>query len=216
MSVGPAVRGKGSIWELCEVEKVLGVSAGLEITRGAFLMDTTSRPPVHAEEMVSCIRSGMSAAQLMNRYRISVGNLLNIFKKLLDCRLVEESEVKELWPTPSVFEEGANRRELLRTSVFVRIPIVDLEDLLNEGDLLDVTEQGWKVTGIEATAGQSKKLLIEPDYFPEIEPFTVVARCVWAYQGYQGKWFSGFQVTSVSQTSAEQLRKLVDRLNLKP
>ena len=50
-------------------------------------------------------------------------------------------------------------------------PVYDVDDLLAEGQLLDISDTGMRVSGIEASEGEEKKLMIEVNYEAEVYSF---------------------------------------------
>ena len=171
---------------------------------------------IKAKEIVSDIRSGMINRQLMDKYDVSLAKLQNIFRMLLDAHALEQRELEPLLSIPHERLDIGKRRRLERNFVFVRLPIYDLENLVNGGEVVDITETGFQVTGIATKAGEIKEFLIQADYFADIYPFTFESQCQWASRNEDGQLVAGFKITSISEGALEELRKLNSMLTLSP
>lgn len=174
---------------------------------------TSPRRTVKAKEIVSDIHSGMTVRQLMGKYRVSVNSLHNLLRKLVELKAVQKSAVQAL--ISSTQEELAVKemRKEPRHYVFVSLPIYDVSNLLEEGQVVDLSEGGLRITGIGAKVGETKEFLIHP-CLAHVLPFCLEAVCRWAARTEQEPWFAGFQITSISEGSLVELRKIIDMLTI--
>lgn len=169
---------------------------------------------IKAKEIVVDIKSGMSDEDLMEKYNVSEKGLKSIFQKLIDAGSIEQSQLEERIPPDRLKTYGEKPRDLHRNYVFVKLPIYELENLLHEGQVVDITEGGLQILGIEAKVGEKKGFLIQADYFADVFPFSFEAECKWATQEKDGRWRAGFKILSISDTGLEELRKLIRMLSL--
>ncbi|MEI8181827.1 MAG: hypothetical protein WCG29_03900 [Desulfomonile sp.] len=169
---------------------------------------------IKARQILADIKSGLSNELLMDKYNVSLNALQNIFRKLLDANALQEGEVEQrLSATPEKLPVG-KQRTLQRNYVFVRLPIYDLENLLSEGLVLDISEEGLQVNGIATKVGEKKGFLVQADYFVDVFPFSFEAECKWASMTEEGEWAAGFKIKSISEGGLEELRKLIRMLSL--
>lgn len=169
---------------------------------------------IRAKEIVSDIRAGMTNHQLMEKYQVSLDKLQNIFKQLLDARAVERSELGPLISVPHSRIDVRKRRKLHWHYVFVKLPIYDLENLLDKGTVIDISETGLQISGLPTEVGDTKEFLIQVDYFADVFPFILEAKCTWSSKAEEGPLFSCFQITSITEGALEELRKLTSMLTL--
>jgi hypothetical protein len=169
---------------------------------------------INAKEIVSDIRSGMINQRLMDKYHVSLDKLHNIFKQLLDAHAIERSELEPLISIPHLRVNGGKRRRLHRGYVFVNLPIYDLENLLNKGTVVDISETGLQVSGIPTNVGDTKNLLVQADYFLDVYPFVFEGKCKWTSKAEDGNLLSGFEITSITEGELEELRKITNLLAL--
>ena len=165
-------------------------------------------------EVVSDIRSGMNNRQLIGKYKVSVNSLHNLLRKLVNFKALQISEAQVL--LSSIPEELAvkERRKEGRHYVFVPLPIYDVNNLLDEGQVMDLSEGGLRTSGLEAKIGEKREFLIQADYFAHVFPFCFEAECRWVSQTEEEPCFAGFQITSISEGGLVELRKIIRMLTI--
>lgn len=173
-----------------------------------------SKRTIKAKELVADIRLGMTNRDLMDKYRVSLDKLQNIFRQLLDAHSVERSELEPLLSIPHERIDVGKRRRLHRNYVFVKLPVFDLENLLNQGTVVDISEKGFQASEIPANVGDTKQFLVQADYFADVFPFVFEAKCLWSSKVEDRQWFAGFEITNISEQGLEQLRKLTSMLTI--
>jgi hypothetical protein len=166
---------------------------------------------IPAYELASDIRMGLSNSELMEKYHLSVAGLASIFKKLVQARVIEKSEVQRRMEPGDDTADLDQMRKVPRCYPVVPIPVVDLSDMQQEGILRDLTEKGIQVEGIHAEAGQTKNLLVQADAFTGTLPFTLETCCKWIKPRNAGKRpLAGFEITSISEADLELLRGTIE------
>jgi hypothetical protein len=163
---------------------------------------------IRTQEIVSDISAGMSVRQLMDKYDVSINSLHNLLRKLVLVRALQISEVQALLASAPQ-ELGHDRRKEQRYYVFVPLPIYDMGNLFNEGQVVDISQGGLRITGLSARFGDKKNFLIQPDYFLNVLPFTFEAECRWVFQSEREPCMAGFQITDISDRCLEELKKIV-------
>lgn len=79
-----------------EARSVVGpTSVALDSDPNGLVGKSRKKRVIDAADAVKCIRSGMSDADLMNRYNLSADGLQSLFKKLLAAQAVRQSDVDE-------------------------------------------------------------------------------------------------------------------------
>ena len=89
-----------------------------------------------------------------------------------------------------------------------------MENLLNKGTVVDISEIGIQISGIPAKVGDTKEFLVQADYFADVYPFIFEAKCKWSSKTEDGHLFSGFEITSIPEGALEELRKLTRMLTI--
>jgi hypothetical protein len=89
-----------------------------------------------------------------------------------------------------------------------------LENLLNKGTVVDISETGLQVSGIPTNVGDTKNLLVQADYFLDVYPFVFEGKCKWTSKAEDGNLLSGFEITSITEGELEELRKITNLLAL--
>jgi len=170
---------------------------------------------IKADEIIQNIRSGMTDEELIAKYHVNSNVLRGIFEKLVDAGLLIRAELsgRASLATDSAIREQPRTRT--RHYTMFALPVYDLDDLTVEGYLLDITENGLKVSGLEVKKGQTKSLLVRVDEFADIFPFTLDARCRWVdRESDEHSVIAGFEITNISDVGLAELRNLSRMLAL--
>jgi hypothetical protein len=166
---------------------------------------------IPAREVVTDIRKGMSNSDLMDKYQLSMKGLTSVFAKLVEANFCTKKELLFRMPPGDDTAALDQMRDMARCYPVVRIPVIDLADLRSEGYVRDLTVKGIQVAGIRATVGDKKNFLIQADAFAAILPFTLDAHCRWVNpDSAGGLTVSGYEITEISETNLESLRKAVE------
>lgn len=187
---------------------------------------------IKASEIVKDIGSGMSNAELMEKYAITAGALRDLFRRLIEAGLLKLTDLtgsQTAPPAPSEEEPAGSpapaapstkvepsqltKPETPRPSKYfplMQMPIYELEDLTTEYVLDYFTEKGIKISGITARVGDRKTFMVQPDEFADVFPFVFEAVCRWVDKDPESKVpTAGFDITSISKTGFDELSKLI-------
>jgi len=172
---------------------------------------------IEAKEIVSDIRQGMSDLHLMEKHSLSSKGLQSVFSKLVEAKAIRPQELFNR--APSLGDDTADVtsiRLVPRDFVDVPLPICDAEDPKNVGTIMDVTEKGLGIRGIRVQAGETKTLVFFSDRLFPVGPFALQAQCRWVKNGNgNGQIDSGFEITNISETGSQQLKKIVEWVALR-
>jgi len=169
---------------------------------------------IKAKDIVTDIRSGMTDAELMDKYQLSAKGLESLFQKILEAKAMQPAEFYDRKPRRDDTVALENLRRSPRNYLAFPLPIVEAPDFENEGTVVDINEHGLQVSGIEATAGDTKDFLIRADELQEIYPFGFQAICRWAKKEPDGTPVAGFEITDIPEGSLQELRKLIRSLTI--
>jgi len=171
-------------------------SVALDITGAGLPAPRTEKPVISAKDAVASIRSGMDDLALMKKYKISARGLQSLFNKLVDLGKLSVEELYEHYRLRGNVVVVEDVHKLPRHYLALSAPIFEPTHPDVKGSLLDITEKGFEVIGIEAEVGEVKTLVIPTIGFVEPEHIWFDARCLWSKkQGPDGQPVAGFQIT---------------------
>ena len=174
-----------------------------------------SKRKIRAKDIVGDIRSGMANSGLMEKYQLSSKGLQSIFKKLLEANAVRDAELCHRMPLFQDTVDLDQKRQTPRHYLMVQLPVYSSNNLVEEGIVQDISEEGLQIVGLESETGDMKDLLIQADEFADIYPFNFKARCRWSCKDTRtGLPLTGFEIISISDGSLCQLRNLIQVLSL--
>jgi hypothetical protein len=172
---------------------------------------------IRAKEIVADVRSGLTNAQLMEKYQLSEKGLQGIFEKLLNAQALLEMELagRESAAVGDSQTDASALRGAARSYVMFKLPVYDLDDMTVEGQVHDLSETGLLAIGIAAQVGDTKSLLIQADEFADVYPFSFDAICRRADSADDTQeCAAAFEITSISEVGRGELRKLCQLLGL--
>jgi hypothetical protein len=163
------------------------------------------------------MRSGLTDAALIVKYNLSPNRLQRIFKKLLEAKAMNAEELDRRCASLDDTVPCASKigRLLYRHVLDFVLPIY--EEMKPEilGMVLNITEGGVGLAGIQASIGESKNFVIPADEFFDVGRARFQARCRWTGSDVRtGERISGFEVTGISAGDLEELRKLIQLIQI--
>ncbi|MGO9570333.1 MAG: hypothetical protein ACLP5H_22610 [Desulfomonilaceae bacterium] len=182
----------------------------LEWTGQEFIVSAKRR--IDTKELVSDIRSNLSDAELMEKFKLSSRGLQRVFTKLIDSGAVMEDDLSGR----SISYDDSVTLQKVRGSIRA-LPILSMGvyERINPqiiGRIRDLSEVGVGVSGLEAQVDELKSLVVVPDDFLDVEPLSFEAKCQWSSMGDQDKMCNaGFEITDIS---AGDYIKLLELLQL--
>jgi len=174
----------------------------------------SSRPEI--KEIVADIRARATDFELCHKYDLSLEELPGVFGKLVDLGVIRKEELNE---RTAFYDEPLNRlltRRFPRKLVGLELHVYDPDDPERRGLLRDLSERGLRVASLRPDINLAKRFVIRPDWFPNIRSFEIGVECKWTKaKGPLRKYFvAGFEITTISGPSQEELRKLLRHAKL--
>jgi len=172
----------------------------------------THKRAIKGEDVGSDVRSGMTADEVMKKYGVSLNTLRNILARIVHAKLLDKADVQRLLPDlvdENLFRE---RRKHPRYYVYIPLPVYDVGNLLEEGQVVDISEGGLRISGIHFTKGENKELLIQPRSYWNVFPFIFEAECRWSSETESGEPVAGFAFTNITESGLAQVKKIIGML----
>jgi uncharacterized protein (DUF433 family) len=193
---------------LQDLYRQLAAAGFLEWTGQEFIVSAKRR--IDTKELVADIRSDLSDVELMEKYKLSSRGLQRVFTKLVDSGAVMADDISGRSISHDDSVTLQNVRGSLRALPILSIGIHDKNNPQIMGRIIDLSEVGVGVSGLEAQVGELKSLVVVPDEFVEVEPFSFEAKCRWSRMGAQDKICNaGFEITDISAGNYIQLLELL-------
>ncbi len=169
---------------------------------------------IGVKSLVNDIRAGFSNLELMEKYSLSSKGLLSAFNKLIASQAMEEDELAERIPTFDDTVDINHAREFPRCYPALSLPIYDKQDSEAEYHVIDLTEKGVQVLGIEAQVGDTKTFVLKVQGIGEkIKPCAFDAECRWVKEDQEkGRFMAGFEITDISHKDLRVLLHIIKLL----
>jgi uncharacterized protein (DUF433 family) len=175
------------------------------------LARTRIKRKISRPQIVHDIRSGMTEAQLMEKYDLSSWGIQKVLAKLLPVGAItwEEMAILSLNGDDSVTLR--DMRQYQRRYPLVSVIVYEQIKPMVKGRVCDISEKGLGVIGILSEVDDLKTLTVAPDELRVFEPFTLQASCRWFRQGdLDTNCTAGFAITHIEEHSLEQLMDLLE------
>ncbi|HMK34889.1 MAG TPA: PilZ domain-containing protein [Desulfomonilaceae bacterium] len=174
----------------------------------------TEKRTIKVRELIRDLRSGFTASQLMNKYKLSTKNMRLLFRKLLEVNAVNKTELDE-WSSLYQCSIQASIRRIRRRRIKFLLRIFEAGNPLEYGFVRDLSENGLCIEGIDAGVGDVKTFIIRPPgSINSGLPLVLEATCQWVTtqeMGRKKKILAGFEITHISGPASEELQELLGR-----
>jgi PAS domain S-box-containing protein len=149
---------------------------------------------IKAGLLVKDIRAGMTDSELMEKYKLSVKGLQSLFQESLYSGVLRISDFEDRWSSYAHAVEMEDDRGAARISTDILIPVCEHQHPEKRGTILDITDKGLRVKGINTTVGEIKILEIPQDELVMMDRIVFQATCRWVKKGENGAVVAGFEM----------------------
>ncbi|MFH0824739.1 MAG: hypothetical protein V2B18_18455 [Pseudomonadota bacterium] len=161
-------------------------------------------------EIVDDIRSGMSAHELMEKYRLSQNGLMIVTKKVTSATGKSPADLYGRSVVDLRYDDDEAIRFLPRQEIPLPLKIGEVTDPRRTGVVRDVTEQGFGSEGVETRVGEVAAFVVACEEYFQIPNIIVEAVCRWnRREGPDMICVSGFEITRISEDNRRSLQQLV-------
>ncbi len=176
-------------------------------------VDLGARPPIgpsqktiRVKEIVADVRLGMTDSEIMKKYELSSKSLEKAFKKLLESSAISPFEFTQ-WETLFCKTSDLSHIRLFsRDGLDFYIPIFDTANPKVKGRVVNFSETGVSISGIEAKEGQIKTLVIPI----KAGPVMFQGTCRWIRVPTSGEeCVGGFEIGKILRGSWKKLSQLI-------
>jgi hypothetical protein len=107
-------------------------------------------------------------------------------------------------------------RKAPRCYLVATVRVVDLLDSRVLGEVMDLTETGCKLKGIECKVGETKRFRVEAEGYPgDIMNCRFVAQCRWGnWDPTEGMYVAGFAIKEIGDQDKKNLSAIIRLLSM--
>jgi hypothetical protein len=152
---------------------------------------------IKSKEFLSDIRGGMTPEELMEKYGLSSSGFRQVVELIVKRRMDRQKR--------SV--ESNEMRRHPRKAIDFPLWIYEGVDQLQQGRVLDLSEQGVRIQGLPAKVGDECTFIARARSRERQHPFVFDAVCRWTSKGDARESFvAGFEITHISASDATRLK----------
>jgi hypothetical protein len=171
------------------------------------------RRKISARQVVEDIRSGTAVMDLLQKYKLTSGELRRLVDKLLHSRLLDQREL-ESWSTLN-HEITVIRgvRQDSRITIDFPLRVQDCGHPYKQGIVRDLSQKGIGVLGIKARVGETRTLVVRLNGIGDCCAVKFEAKCRWVIQteAEGQECLAGFEITGIDNAALNKLRKVLRR-----
>jgi len=169
---------------------------------------------IDASRIVADLEAGMGDIPVMEKYQISPSELMSILEKLKDADITSKAQIPQRIKALRPKVEAEQNRGRPRNYLLYELPIYETYSAEVAGTVIDITENGVQVAGIEATVDETRNFLIDSTETVTVRtPLMFEAQCRWTREeGPEGLPEAGFEITNIAPECLKELRRLIERL----
>ncbi len=169
------------------------------------------RRHIKATELINDIRSGMTASELMVKYDLRTQQVSKLYRQLEERMSAPAELYPRSWSTQCTCKINSTRSHI-RHDVSVALPVHILNNQRINGLVMDISEKGLRIRGMETRLGRFRNMVIHADQLG-LKPVAVGADCRWVTKtGFQRKSVAGFEIVDISHQDREGLGLLIDKM----
>ena len=175
------------------------------------MVKMSSKGTIKARDIAADVRAGLSDFDLIEKYDLSLQTLTTVLDRLVESGHLRKPELLKRVPPRDNQPNGQKTRKLPRERIPFILEVQDISNPFRRAFLRDLTEEGFRIAGIKVAVGEARDFLILADVVASLSPILVRATCRWVDQkGKRNKYHvAGFQITDISSSDLETLRRLV-------
>jgi hypothetical protein len=167
---------------------------------------------IRVSDVIDDVRGGMTDSNMMDKYKLSSNGLARLFRKLLDHKALSPFDFVQWSALFCERPEVKNIRVFPRDSLKLRLPIYEAGRSEMRGEVLNISDGGLAVRGLEAQVNDTRSFLIP------IKGAAVLfkAKCRWTKQEpVHGATVRGFDVIDVLKGNWDKLLELIQAESLR-
>ena len=156
----------------------------------------------------------MSTSELMRKYLLSAKEIDIVLRKL-ERRIPHPARLYgRSWSKKDRDADDATR-SVVRHEVCFTLPIHDMMHPKIEGRILDISDKGLRIHGIESRLNQVRAMLIRPEKTFGIPSIMFRARCRWVSRSEDlVDSTAGYEIIEITPRDLANLRKLTHAIEL--
>jgi len=168
---------------------------------------------INLNNLVKDIRLGMDDRDLMEKYQLPRNELQRAFRQLVDAGAVTMGEIygRSSLHLSTITIPGGEPDEDEAHYLAFPVPIYESSDPATVGRIRHVKERRIGTIGINARTGDVKSLVVSPERFVNMAPFSFEAVCLWFRSEAEGE-YAGFEITEITEDNLRNLDRLVQML----
>lgn len=169
-------------------------------------------PRILTGDIVSDIRSGVRDPDPTQKYGVSYRRLRKVFMEPADVGAVGPQEITGKRMECGDEPDGSRTPRFLRNHLPYPVRICVARASEPKGLLLDISETGASLAGIEAQVDETKTFCVMANHNTRIASFVFEAKCRWIRMEDDAEHIAGYSIENMPDHDSWQLRNFIQAL----
>ncbi len=167
-------------------------------------------------EIVKDIQMGLGDVPIMEKYNIRPVQYIDILERLKGAQAVDERYLAGRIGREEQMKSDEEPRKAPRCYLVANVRIVDLLDSSVCGEVMDLTDKGCQLRGIECKVGETKRFRVQAEGYPgDRMDCRFAAQCRWGnWDQTEGTYVAGFEIKDITAQDRKNLRAIVRLLSI--
>jgi PAS domain S-box-containing protein len=165
----------------------------------------TNEKRINAGEIAKDLQLGLSDAQLMDKYKLSLKGLLSLYKRAVEAGIIDACEVHRRFGLSESLVTLEDCRNFPRITIQKTIQIHDIDRPEIKGTISNISESGLRTEALESARGDVRTLVIQPHEVTGTEPLVIEAKCCWSEYQSDGSCTAGYEVVGILRGNLKDL-----------
>lgn len=171
---------------------------------------------INVADIMRDILRGLGDVPIMEKYDIAPREYMSILERLNKSQQLRGDNLEARMIKLKTGLEKEDTRERKRCYLVLTVRVADSTDPARKGVVVDLSESGCQVAGIQCHVGEIKKFRIQIEGLDgQFVQSRFTAECRWEKRNpADGSTLAGFEMKSISQTDREHLHNIIELISL--
>lgn len=171
---------------------------------------------IRLADIVKDIEMGLGDVPIMEKYGLRPMEYIDILERVKAAQLVDERHFEGR----IIREKGELTEEETRVAprcyLVANVGVEDLLDNSIRGELVDLTENGCRLRGIQCNPGETRRFRVTGEgYPPDTMDCRFAAQCRWGdWDATEGVYVAGYEIRNISEMDKDKLRAIIRLLSI--
>jgi len=178
--------------------------------------DVTLEIRIKLADIIRDIQIGLGDVPIMEKYSLRPVEYIDILEKVKAAQVMDEQHLEGRIIRAKGAMSEEEPRKTPRCYLVANVSVVDLLDSSVRGEVMDLTEQGCQLRGIECKVGETRRFRVKAEgYSGDAMDCRFAAQCRWGnWDPTEETYVAGYEIRSITDPDKNKLRAIIRLLSI--